>query len=308
MPGPSIPSELVEAARLGAVVLPGVQLARHTWWRVGGCAEWWVEVHDTPQLQAVQASGLPITVLGNGSNVLVSDAGVPGVVLRLEGKLAGLVVDGTEASAGAGLKLVVLLARLDALDLAGAEAFAGVPGTVGGAVVMNAGTTLGDASDVVTSVTVVERGGAAVQLAAASLAFGYRTARLPPGAVVASATLALTRDQVHERRERRRLLLARRKATQPLHLPSCGSTFTNPPGTAAGWLIDQAGLKGLRRGAAEVSHQHANFLVNTGGATAEDLRWLIATVRQRVRDHSGVWLLPEVHLVGTWPEGALDEP
>jgi UDP-N-acetylmuramate dehydrogenase len=264
-------------------------------------------VATTDQLQAVMALG-EVTVLGNGSNILVHDDGIPGIVVRLAGELADLEIDGSQATAGAGLLLTVLLSRLDKARLAGAEPFAGVPGTVGGAVVMNAGTLLGEASDLVESVEVVLPGGVRQQCSAADLAFGYRSSTLPPGAVISRVALQLTAQDVEDRLAQRQEFLARRKATQPLDKPSCGSTFTNPPGDHAARLIEAAGLKGHRFGRAEISSKHANFIVNHGGATAEEIRHLIALARCTVRDRFGVWMDPEVHLLGPWAPDALEEP
>ncbi|MCB9741106.1 MAG: UDP-N-acetylmuramate dehydrogenase [Alphaproteobacteria bacterium] len=295
----------------GAVVRSDAPLQRLAYWRVGGPAQWLVEVSTLEQLQGVMrlaGEGLPVTVLGKGSNALISDAGVPGAVLRLRGALAGLELDGPRALAGAGLLLTVLIKRLDDAGLAGAEPFAGVPGTVGGAVVMNAGTRLGEAKDLVESVTVALPGGALRELSAEALQFAYRHATLPPGAVVALARLRLSEEDVEARREARQDLLERRKATQPLNLPSCGSTFTNPPGDYAGRLIEAAGLKGHRVGGASISEKHANFIVNHGEATAEDIRALIALARVTVRERFGVWMQPEVRLLGAWSPDALERP
>ena len=249
--------------RTGAVVQKDAPLNKLAYWRVGGCADYLVEVSTLESLQAVMAL-TPVTVLGNGSNTLIHDEGVRGVLLRLKGELANLAIDGTEAVAGAGMMLTVLLARLDRAGLAGAEPFAGVPGTVGGAVVMNAGTTLGEAKDLVRSVTLVMPGGESQTWTAEQLSFAYRHATLPPGAVVATAELMLSKDEVTEKRQRRKELLQRRKQTQPLDLPSCGSTFTNPPGDYAGRLIEAVGLKGHRIGGASISSKHANFIIVYG--------------------------------------------
>ncbi|MCB9759662.1 MAG: UDP-N-acetylmuramate dehydrogenase [Alphaproteobacteria bacterium] len=292
----------------GARVIPDAPLARLAYWRVGGPAQWLVDLTTVAQLSGVMrlaADGLPITVLGKGSNALVHDDGIAGAVLRLKGALAELVIDGTSATAGAGMLLTVLLRRLDEAGLAGAEPFAGVPGTVGGAVVMNAGTRLGEARDLVRSVTVVVPGGELRTLDAEALAFGYRTATLPEGAVVAFAELHLTDRDVEARQARRQELMEARKATQPLNLPSCGSTFTNPPGDYAGRLIEASGLKGLRIGGASVSTKHANFVVNHGDATAEDIRQVIVHIRETVFARHGIWMTPEVKLLGPWEPGAL---
>jgi UDP-N-acetylmuramate dehydrogenase len=288
----------------GAKVTEGAPLDKLAYWRVGGCADYLVDVSSIAQLQAVLAvageADLPVTVLGNGSNSLVHDNGVRGVVLRLKGDLASMDIDGEVATVGAGMLLVVLLTRVDRAGLAGAEPFAGVPGTVGGGVVMNAGTTLGEASDLLVSVDVVLATGELVTLAASELELSYRHSVLPKGSVVARARLQLTSANVDERRANRKRLIAARKATQPLDLPSCGSTFTNPPGDHAGRLIDAAGLKGRRIGGASISSKHANFIVNHGDATALDIHALIELAMSEVESQFGVVLVPEVRYLGEW--------
>jgi UDP-N-acetylmuramate dehydrogenase len=288
----------------GAVVTQGAPLAKLAYWRVGGNADYLVDVSTVEQLQGVLSiarhSGESITVLGNGSNSLVHDDGVSGVVLRLKGELASLDIDGDVANVGAGMLLVVLLNRLDKAELAGAEPFAGVPGTVGGAVVMNAGTTLGEASDFLISVDVVLASGELVTMAASELELSYRHSVLPDGAVVARAKLQLTSVGIEQKRASRMKLIAARKATQPLDLPSCGSTFTNPPGDHAGRLIDAAGLKGRRIGGASISSKHANFIVNHGDATAYDIHALIELAMSEVMSQFGVGLVPEVRYLGDW--------
>ncbi|MCK6521872.1 UDP-N-acetylmuramate dehydrogenase [Myxococcota bacterium] len=291
---------------LGVNTTPGARLDRLVYWRVGGPAERLVDVNSVARLRGVMALGEPVTVLGRGSNALVHDDGVPGLTLRLSGELAELNFIGPDrAWAGAGLGLTALINRLDKAGVAGAEPFAGVPGTVGGAVVMNAGTTLGEAKDLVEAVELVLPGGDLLELPAEALAFAYRHAELPPGAILTRALLRLRTDDVEGLITRRKALLERRKQTQPLDLPSCGSTFTNPPGDFAGRLIEAAGLKGAQIGGAQVSPKHANFFVNTGDATAAQLAALIRLARRSVRDQFGVLLTPEVRLIGPWPDDAL---
>ncbi len=274
-------------------------LDKHCFWRVGGPADVLVDVESLEELRQVMRES-PVTVLGRGSNVLVHDSGIRGTVLRMRGELAEL--DTETGVAGAGLWLNVLVRRLEKAGLAGAEPFLGVPGTVGGAVVMNAGTSLGEACDLVDSVTLVLPGGEVRELSGGDCGFGYRSSSLPPGAVVASARLRLVPDTMGPKRE---AFLARRKATQPLSKPSCGSTFTNPPGDYAGRLIEAAELKGFRIGGAQVSEQHANFFLNLGEATAEDIAALIRHSRAVVLERFGVLLQPEVKLLGPWADDAL---
>lgn len=289
----------------GVTVTENAALGRLSFWRVGGNADILADVTTLEQLQLAMRFDGPVTVLGRGSNALIADAGIRGLVLRLRGGLADVRVLDDYAIAGGGLYLNVLLARLDKAGLAGAEAFAGVPGTVGGAVVMNAGTTMGEAKDFVDSVTLVMPGGQVVELAGPECGFRYRHSELPMGAVVAFATLRLRQDEDGRLAEDRVAFLERRKATQPLDKPSCGSTFTNPPGDHAARLIDAAGLKGHRIGGAVISDKHANFFLNTGGATAEDIRQLIVHARTVVQERFGVVLTPEVKLLGDWPADAL---
>lgn len=278
-------------------------LARRVWWRVGGPADALVTVRTEAELLAALAlasdHGLPTMVLGNGSNLLVADAGVRGLVLVLAGELAGSEVQGGRLVVGGGLKLVVLLNRAAKLRWCGVEVFAGIPGTVGGAVRMNAGASLGEAVDVLDEVAWVHEG-AVHRAPAVQIGFAYRHCGLPEGAVVTQAWLRQRGDDWPRCEAAMRAHLDHRKATQPLDLPSCGSTFRNPEGDAAGRLIEAAGLKGFSVGGAAVSRKHANFIVNTGTATAADVAAVIAAVRERVAAAHGVWLHPEVRMVGDW--------
>ena len=294
-------------------------LAKYGYWRVGGPADLLVDVEDNEQLAAVMDTDLPVTVLGNGSNLLVADAGIRGIVIRLRGVFRALafrdptqpqgLVDHLEgeigiAVIGAGMMNTVLLNRLNKLGLGGLGCLAGVPGTLGGAVRMNAGTRLGEIGEKVAFVRAMLPNGKAVHLTPDALQFQYRKATLPPGAVVtrigawvSKAAHAAERVEIEEH-------LNYRKNTQPLDTPSCGSTFKNPPGDAAGRLIDAAGLKGHSEGGAQISQKHANFFINTGDATASDMYKLIRHARDTVREQFGVTLEPEVHAVGEWPAGS----
>lgn len=283
-------------------------LARRAWWRVGGPADGLVRVETLDQLVAVQRLAhrhtTPVFVLGNGSNILISDRGVRGLVVVLAGALADSEVldPGPPARLrlGGGLKLTVLLARAERQGWAGLACFAGIPGTVGGAVRMNAGANLGETSDVLRAVTAVLASGEVAHLPAEGLAMAYRTCALPPGAIVAFAEVEGAPVDADEERARMRAFLDKRKATQPLDLPSCGSTFRNPPGDFAGRLIEAAGLKGHRVGGAQISPKHANFVVNLGDATAADIAAVIAHAQAEVAARFGVSLEREVHLVGDW--------
>jgi UDP-N-acetylmuramate dehydrogenase len=293
-------------------------LAKYGYWRVGGPADLLVDVHDPGQLAAVMDTDLPVTVLGNGSNLLVADAGIRGIVIRLRGTFralafrdpsqpGGLVDDLTSESGlavvGGGMMNTVLLNKLDKMGIGGLGCLAGVPGTIGGAIRMNAGTRIGEIGDRVAFVRLMMPNGTPMNLTADALDFRYRRATLPEGSVVTRVGLFVTKSDHEAERETIREHLQYRKQTQPLDQPSCGSTFKNPPGDAAGRLIDAAGLKGTAEGGAMISEKHANFFVNTGGATAMDMYKLIKRARDTVSEQFNVDLEPEVHAVGDWPDG-----
>jgi UDP-N-acetylmuramate dehydrogenase len=296
----------LEAA--GCTVERGASLARLGWWRLGGPAGAFAVVDTPAQLAAALAPG-PAFVLGNGSNLLVSDRGVSGLVLRLGAGFRATAIEGPPgarvAVVGGGLPNAVLLQRLSRLGLGGLGALAGVPGTVGGAIRMNAGTALGEIGPRVRWVDLALPGGETARLPGEALGFAYRHATLPPGALVTAAALAVddAPDAVAAEAEAMAHHLARRRATQPLDQPSCGSVFKNPPGDHAGRLIESVGLKGHAVGGARISPLHANFIVNTGGATAADVLALIRLARGRVHAAAGVVLAPEVHAVGEFGPG-----
>lgn len=283
-----------------------VPLARKTWWRAGGPADGYAEIETLDALRAVQAIAarleLPVFPLGNASNLLISDAGIRGLVIRLTGSLAQVVATGRPPllTVGAGAKLVPLINRAQREGWTGLEPLAGVPGTLGGAVCMNAGTRLGEIRDVLVDVLLVLRGGDAQTLPRDALQMGYRHSTLPAGAVLAQARLQTTGADPAASRAAIAEHLAYRARTQPVDVPTCGSTFRNPPGDSAGRLIEATGLKGARIGGAVVSDKHANFLINTGDATANDLAALIRHVQRQVAAAHGVWLEPEVHFAGDW--------
>jgi UDP-N-acetylmuramate dehydrogenase len=289
-------------------ILPEEPLSRHGYWRVGGPLERLVHVDAAEELAAIYAEDPALVVLGNGSNLLVPDEGLRGTVVRLGGAFreSGIVAEDGDTvlyRAGGGLLNAVLLARVARLGLAGLGPLAGVPGTVGGAVAMNAGTALGEVADILVAVGGVGPGGPRT-LSRADLPMVYREGGLPHGFVVTDATLRLSRSGFVEEQARIATHLARRKATQPLDLPSCGSVFRNPPGDHAGRLVELVGLKGFQAGGAQISERHANFIVNVGGATASDVMTCIRTAWERVRVTTGVSLVPEVHVLGRWQTGA----
>ncbi|MFN8624706.1 MAG: UDP-N-acetylmuramate dehydrogenase [Candidatus Binatia bacterium] len=292
----------------GARVRFDEPLRRHTSFRIGGPADVWVEVVDAMEIRRVQAlaaaAGLPLLVLGRGTNVLVSDQGVRGAALHLGRPLASVEWrpngDGHYVRAGAALPLKRLVALAIARDLAGLEFAEGIPGTVGGGLLMNAGAFGGELADVITAVEGVDASGGLRQLPRAALRFGYRQFDLPTGFVVTRLDFLLRPGDPRAIRAKRDDAQHRRQAHQPLGCPNAGSIFKNPPAHHAGRLIEAAGMKGFRYGDAMVSTQHANFIVNVGRATAADVRWVMREIERRVRDMHGVRLEPEIRLVGDW--------
>lgn len=293
----------------GLKVETQVPAARLGYWRIGGPVDLFVEVEDLAGLRAVAAAGLPVTVLGMGSNLLVADAGIRGITVRLAGALREVEVspDGLVV-AGGGARNLALLQRVDRAGFGGFGALAGVPGTMGGAIRMNAGTSLGWIGERVEEVELVLPGGDLTRMPARALRFGYRHAELPLGAIVSRVWLRAESGDLESMRSAVAVHLARRRATQPLDQPSCGSVFKNPAGDHAGRLIEAVGLKGAVEGGAQVSPLHANFIVNTGGASAADVHALVNRCRDRVYEEAGVLLEPEVHPAGDWPAGAWPLP
>jgi UDP-N-acetylmuramate dehydrogenase len=277
-------------------------MAPYTTFRVGGKAEALCSVNDLAQLKDVLAftirESLPCLVVGKGSNLLVRDGGLKGIALLLKGELEGVEAKEGTIHAGGGLGLSELVRFSHKQGLAGLEFLAGIPGTVGGAVAMNAGAWGRSTGDVVTVVEVLTADGTRVTLKHSELSIGYRRVGLPAGAVVVKAQFKGTADRPEAIGERIRDFLERRKAGQPLEYPSAGSVFKNPPHDYAGRLIESVGLKGKRVGGAMISEKHANVIVNVGGASAEDILVLMDTARQRVREQTGIDLEPEIKVVG----------
>ncbi|HYG69644.1 MAG TPA: UDP-N-acetylmuramate dehydrogenase, partial [Anaeromyxobacteraceae bacterium] len=258
-------------------------------------------------LRACRELAVPLTVLGGGANTLVADRGVRGVVVRLPQDLAPEADDGETLLLNAGAPTARLTVRAHARGLVGCEPFAGIPGTLGGCVAMNAGTRLGETKDVVERVELATADGAGF-VEAAALGFAYRTCRLPPGAVVTRVLFRLRKGDVARSAAAMAEDREKRRRTQPLDRPTFGSTFTNPPGDYAGRLVEAVGLKGHRIGNAMWSDVHANFVVNLGGATARDVVGLIRLARERVKDAFGIRLETEVRPVGEFLEDERLEP
>jgi len=277
-------------------------MSAHTTWGVGGPAWCLCQVASQEEaalvIKATREAGLPWMPLGRGSNLLVSDAGYQGVMLRLAGELASLRRQGDCLWAGGGAHLPAAVKFAARLGLAGLEWAAGIPGTVGGAVATNAGALDSDMSRLTREITLLMAEGETARLEGARLPAGYRQRSLPRGSLVLAALLALQEDQPEAVGLRCDQALARRRRSQPTGAASAGSVFKNPPGDFAGRLIEAAGCKGLTMGGAQVSAKHANFIVNRGGATARDVLALMREVQRRVLKSSGVELEPEVEVIG----------
>lgn len=276
-------------------------LARHTTWAIGGPADVYAEPKTLDELRALEdwsrTRGLPLTPIGAGSNLLVGDHGVRGVVFRLRGDFEKLTMNGHDVVAGAGVFLPTLARTCADAGLDGAAAFAGIPGTLGGGLMTNAGTGDGDLGSLVTDVTVMEPGGATTPLNRDQLSFRYRGSNLQ-GRLVVGARLTLRPGDRAAILARTQALLKKRAETQPLGTFNCGSVFKNPPGDHAARLIEAAGLKGRRLGGVRVSPKHANFIENVDHATAADARALMGLIRDTVRETFGVTLEPEVWSLG----------
>lgn len=282
-------------------------LSRHTSFRIGGPADALVTLDSEEEIASLlrwsQACRIPVVVIGNGTNLLVADAGFAGIVLKVATRAVAPRFDGPYVIAPAGLS-VSALARLCAESgLGGLEFAAGIPGTLGGAVAMNAGAWGGSMADVLVDVRALGTDGEPLHLQVADLGLAYRSSLLLQDFhALTEARLHLVPRPRGEVMDRMREYQARRRTTQPMDLPSAGSVFRNPPGDSAGRLIDGAGCKGLRVGDAVVADVHANFVVNAGHATAADVAALVSEVARRVMDVFGVAFETEIAFLGEFPE------
>lgn len=298
-------TKLIEAlsAIAGAhQILENEPMSRHTTFKVGGPAD--VLFLPESEEQLIQAiaiakdAGIPCIVIGNGSNLVVRDGGIRGLVIALGEGMAAIVRSGDTITAWAGASLARVSAFAQASGLAGLEFASGIPGTLGGGCAMNAGAYGGQLSDVLIDARML-LDDAVKTLTVEDMQMGYRTSLpLREGGIVISARFALTPDNPESIAERMRELNARRRDKQPLNYPSAGSTFKRPEGHFAGALIEQSGLKGYRVGGAQVSEKHAGFIVNAGGATAKDILTLIGIVQDEVLARFGVHLETEVRILG----------
>jgi UDP-N-acetylmuramate dehydrogenase len=285
-------------------------LARYTSMKIGGPADFFLQAQDEAALRQVlpllKRYGVAVYVLGNGSNVLVSDLGVRGAILHLTGDFSRLEWrdDQSRASAlvGAGYPVTRLVREAVRRGYAGVEFAEGIPGSMGGALVMNAGAYGSEFENIVDRVEGVTADGEPISLQRAQMRFSYRDSNLPSGMVVTRVRLRLTKEDAARLSAKLRELVARRKSSQPSGRPNCGSMFRNPAGDYAGRLIEAAGLKGKRIGQAQISERHGNFIINLGGASAEEVRQLMNLAKVEVKRRFDIELLPEVKIIGDRPE------
>lgn len=278
-------------------------MAAHTTFRLGGPADCLIEMQNAEQLGKMQKYlyqiGIPFSVIGNGSNLLVSDDGYRGVILQIGDQMKRITVEGDVIKAQAGAPMIRVAAVALEHSLTGLEFASGIPGAVGGGVVMNAGAYGGEMAQVVTHVNVLNREGELLVLDNASMEFGYRSSAIRNQPfVVTEAQFQLKSGDPAQIKDRMSELTAKRREKQPLEYPSAGSTFKRPEGFFAGELIMKAGLRGYQSGGARVSDKHCGFVINTGNATAADVYNVICEVRQRVKEKFGVELEPEVVFLG----------
>jgi len=289
-------------------VCPGVRagepLSKHTSLAVGGPAEYFADVNTREELiglrKLVAANPLPVFFIGAGSNLLISDNGLRGLVLHVQGEMRRATFDGTRVHAPAGAWMPSLARQCAEKGLAGLESLVGVPGSIGGGLVMNAGTREGELGQVVESVEVIEADGSTRWIHKNDIRFTYRHSDLE-SLWLLGATLRLKEENPASIMARIETLLQYRARTQPLATSNCGSVFKNPPGHFAAKLIEDCGLKGAAVGGARISQRHANFIINENKATATDVFELIVRARREVYSRFGVKLEPEVKLIGEFP-------
>lgn len=285
-----------------AHVLVREPMSRHTTFRTGGPADLLVQPEAeqiAPILEVCRNEEIPWTVIGNGSNLLVGDGGIRGVVLEIGKQMSDVVIEGTVITAGAGAMLSSIASRAAAAELTGMEFASGIPGSLGGAVVMNAGAYGGEMKDILQKVTVLTPDGTVQTLSVEELELSYRHSIIPEkGYLVISAVLKLQPGNADEIQSIMDDLKEKRVSKQPLEYPSAGSTFKRPEGHFAGQLIDEAGLRGYQCGGAQISVKHAGFVINTGNATAEDVVNVITHAQEEVLKRNNIKLETEVKRLG----------
>lgn len=278
-------------------------LSNHTWYRIGGPCDFYCVPDDEDNLKKLidycEKKKFNYFIHGKGSNLLISDQGIKGFVIDVSKACSFTSIHETRVTAGAGVYMPKLVLECEKLGLGGIEMFAGIPGSVGGAIKMNAGCHGKEMFDVLTEVTVMQHG-IIETIPKERIKYGYRHVESfeDSSVVILSGTLQLEKTDPDELSERRKEFMKKRQQTQPIHLPSSGSVFKNPTGDHAARLIDQCGLKGFRIGRASVSTKHANFIVNEGGAQASDVLQIIKKIKETVKNRFGVTLELEVKLIG----------
>ena len=287
----------------GAKVLVNEPMASHTTFRIGGPADYFVMPETVEELAKVlkicKEENIPYFILGNGSNLLVGDKGFRGVVIQLYKNFDGLQIEGTTVTAKAGAMLIRVAKESGRAGLTGLEFASGIPGTIGGAMVMNAGAYGGEMKDVVTAVTVLTKDGEIKTLTNEEMNFRYRGSVVEDEAyIVLEAVMELQEGNLEEIQTRIDELSVQRRTKQPIEFPSAGSTFKRPEGYFAGKLIQDADLRGYQVGGAQVSEKHCGFVINAGGATAADVMQLMQDVSDKVQAQFGVALEPEVKRIG----------
>ena len=286
-----------------AKVLANEPMASHTTFRIGGPADYFVMPETVEELRDILAlckeEGLPYFILGNGSNLLVGDKGFRGVVIQLYKNFDGLSIEGTRVTAKSGAMLIRVAKEAGKAGLTGLEFASGIPGTIGGAMVMNADAYGGEMKDVVTAVTVLTKDGDIKTLTGSEMNFRYRGSVVEDeGYIVLETVMELKEGNLEEIQARIDELSLQRRTKQPIEYPSAGSTFKRPEGYFAGKLIQDTNLRGYQVGGAQVSEKHCGFVINAGGATAADVMQLMQDVSDKVNAQFGVTLEPEVKRIG----------
>ena len=284
-------------------VLTDEPMKKHVTFRVGGAADYFVSPESAEEVQKIillcKEKGMPYYILGNGSNLLVSDSGYRGVIIQIYKSMSDISVEGELVKAQAGALLSAIAAQAEAASLTGFEFASGIPGTIGGAAVMNAGAYGGEMKDVIAQVTVLTKDGEILVIPGEKMEMGYRTSIVAKNQyIVLEAVIRLAHGEQEQIRAKMEELKEKRTTKQPLEYPSAGSTFKRPEGYFAGKLIEDAGLRGFQVGGAQVSEKHCGFVINKDQATAAEVRELIRQVSERVRENSGVTLEPEVKMLG----------
>ena len=284
-------------------VLIDEPMSRHTTFRIGGPADYFLMPSSMQEVKEIirtcKEESLPYFILGNGSNLLVSDQGYRGVIIQLYRNFNEITVEGTKIRACAGALLSGIAAAAKNESLTGFEFAGGIPGTLGGAVVMNAGAYGGEMKDILEEATVMTQDGEILHIPVGELEMGYRTSVIKTaGYIVLEALISLQKGDLEAIKARMKELTEQRTSKQPLEYPSAGSTFKRPEGYFAGKLIMDAGLRGYQVGGAQVSEKHCGFVINTGNATAADVRALMNDVIKKVQEKFGVTLEPEVKFLG----------